>query len=437
MRAHEQSLVSASSDLSQAPPLHRFSFTQFPMPFVTLPPRMSVGEKGMVVNMQESGMPPMEISQSTGRGFSIIYRTINDVMSGRVAAPVGRPKELHSQEVDRILQVLRVMVQEADGRWEVTLAMLMKRAKVKFSEGTVRAAMHKRRIWFRVMRSKPKLTQHDIKDRCAFGKKYCKKKASWWVKHLHLVIDLKKFPVFTNAKGRNYAAAREVRGVYRGPGEGLDQGYVRVGKEQRCGSGVKGVMVAAGIGNGRVRLWHPIDGNWCGAAADNLYRRPMLRTLQKSHPTRKTFNVLEDNDPTGLVQGRDAGEEGGGHPRLRNPEAQPRPQPLRLWVVEGDQQEDARGRAEVPRVEEGVPERLHSPAGPHRAGPPPDLHPQAHRRHGSARAPVARPEGHALRGGRQVISGNNCLHISPPHGPSLGRDMKRAHVDVLTLVCLR
>ena len=63
---------------------------------------MSVGEKGMVANMHESGMSPMEISQSTGRGFSSIYRTINDVMSGRVAAPVGRPKELHTEEVDRI-----------------------------------------------------------------------------------------------------------------------------------------------------------------------------------------------------------------------------------------------------------------------------------------------------------------------------------------------
>ena len=51
MRAHEPSLVSASSDLSQAPPPHRFSFTHCPMPFVTLPPRMSVGEKGMVVAM--------------------------------------------------------------------------------------------------------------------------------------------------------------------------------------------------------------------------------------------------------------------------------------------------------------------------------------------------------------------------------------------------
>ena len=148
------------------------------MPFVTLPPRMSVGEKRMVVNMHESGMSPMEISQSTGRGFSSIYRTINDAMSGRVAARVGRPQELHPQEVERILQALRVMVQEADGTWEVTLAMLMKRAKVKFSEGTVRAAMHQRRIWFRVMRSKPKLTKHDIKDRCAFGKKYSEKYCS-------------------------------------------------------------------------------------------------------------------------------------------------------------------------------------------------------------------------------------------------------------------
>ena len=58
MRAHEPSLVSASGDLSQSPPPHRFSFTQCPMPFVTLPPRMSVGEKGMVVNMHESGMSP-------------------------------------------------------------------------------------------------------------------------------------------------------------------------------------------------------------------------------------------------------------------------------------------------------------------------------------------------------------------------------------------
>ena len=117
-----------------------------PMVKVALPPRMSVGEKAMVINMVDYGMEPQEIADSTGRAFCTIYRTIQAAASQRKAARVGRPKELTSVEVTRIVWVLKRMVKEADSSWEVTLRMLMKRAKVKVCETTLRKAMQARVI---------------------------------------------------------------------------------------------------------------------------------------------------------------------------------------------------------------------------------------------------------------------------------------------------
>ena len=111
-----------------------------------LSPRMPVGEKAMVINMVNYGMEPQEIADSTGLAFCIIYRTIQAVASQRKAARVGRPKELTPVGVDRIVRVLKRMVKEADGCWEVTLRMLMKRAKVKVCETTLRKAMQARVI---------------------------------------------------------------------------------------------------------------------------------------------------------------------------------------------------------------------------------------------------------------------------------------------------
>ena len=87
----------------------------------------------------------------------------------------GRDPALTKKDITSLIKVIKAMIKKAKARYEITLAMVIKRAKVKASERTARKALQKRGIRFRKMRSKPKLTTKDIKARFAFGKKYRKK----------------------------------------------------------------------------------------------------------------------------------------------------------------------------------------------------------------------------------------------------------------------
>ena len=64
--------------------------------------------------------------------------------------------------------------------------------------------------------------------------------------------------------------------------------------------GVSSARVAAGVGNGRVRLWHVLPKTWTGAAAAKFYEGPTLAALKRTWPGKRVFTVLEDNDPTGF-----------------------------------------------------------------------------------------------------------------------------------------
>ena len=73
----------------------------------------------------------------------------------------GAAKTLTKKEVNRILSVLCALTRSAKGRTEVTLTILMKRAKVKVSASTFKGELHKRNVKFRRMRVKPLLTIGD------------------------------------------------------------------------------------------------------------------------------------------------------------------------------------------------------------------------------------------------------------------------------------
>ena len=104
---------------------------------------------------------------------------------------------------------------------------------VKASERTLRNALHSRNIYCRRLRTKPVLTDDDIKQRYSFAKKYSHMTKTSWRKKLHVIIDCKHFPVYVNGKGRAWAAQRDVRGAYRKPRQGLSRRYTAVPKDQR------------------------------------------------------------------------------------------------------------------------------------------------------------------------------------------------------------
>ena len=244
-------------------------------------------------------MPVGQIATATDRDKKSIYGALDQKPSGKTVK-LGRPPAMTRESIAHVIKTLKMLVKTAAARYEVTLGMIKEKSKCRASETTMRRTLQKRNIKFRRLRSKPILTNTDKRARFAFAKKYHTKSKSWWLKTVHMHIDLKNFSCYVNARARQYAAQREVRGGYRLPGQGLDEAYVVANKALRFNPGVKSAMIAAGVGNGRVRMWHALTNKWSGLAAADLYQGPAKDALKRAWPAKRCFTVLEDNDPTGF-----------------------------------------------------------------------------------------------------------------------------------------
>ena len=86
-----------------------------------------------------------------------------------------------------------------------------------------------------------------------------------------------------------------------GDGDGLKSPYVKGAKHLKWNPGAPGVIVLAGVKAGKVILWHYIDGKrWNAKTASECYAGPVLKCLKKHYPTRRSYTILEDNDPVGF-----------------------------------------------------------------------------------------------------------------------------------------
>ena len=81
----------------------------------------------------------------------------------------------------------------------------------------------------------------------------------------------------------------------------MNGGYVKPKKSLKYNTGATSALVMAGVCCGRVAMWHCVpNGRWSGEAASNMYGGPLKKALTKTWPTKRTWRVLEDNDPTGF-----------------------------------------------------------------------------------------------------------------------------------------
>ena len=112
-------------------------------------------------------------------------------------------------------------------------------------------------------------------------------------------LDNHVFKVATTSTGRKLLAKRVVRGVYRKKGKSLRPGHVKPNAALRLGLGVKGVLKAGGVGNGKVLVWHTVEERWSGAVAAAFYTDVVKPCLQSCYGMKRRFCILEDNDPTG------------------------------------------------------------------------------------------------------------------------------------------
>ena len=242
-------------------------------------------------------LPVTKIALAVDRNKTTVYEALGKDWEGETR---GRKELLKKAQVNLLVRTTKALIKKAAAKREVTLAMILRRAKVKVSERCARKALQKRNVRFRRMRSKPLLTKDDVKERFRFARKHRRKSKAWWRSKVHLYIDLKSWKVYPNAKSRALAAQRQVRGAYRAPGEGLGEGYVVVPKHLKQNTGAKPAMIAGGVGKGRVRLWHEVGRKWNSKVASDLYLGPVRAALRRSWPRKRKFVMLEDNDPTGF-----------------------------------------------------------------------------------------------------------------------------------------
>ncbi len=211
----------------------------------------------------------------------------------------GRPRALSEEQIDRLVKLVNAEVKKAAGKYPVTADFIRKRFRPKVCIRVIANALHQRGVWFHKLREKPVLTSEDVKARSAFATRYRSRTAAWWIEHVHLHVDNHVFKVPGNKATRRALAARKVHGTYQTAGRGLQSEHVKHGRQLRQGSGYRGVMVCGGVCSQGVVLWHVIDGQWCGRAAADVHSDPMRDALRRAFPEKRSFKLLEDNDPVG------------------------------------------------------------------------------------------------------------------------------------------
>ena len=211
--------------------------------------------------------------------------------------------------VDALFLVRRLdeLVRRSQNRYTVTVSMLKRSTRVKASERTISNALHDRKIVFRKLREKPVLTEADIEERYELAKKYRNRSTTWWLQNLHAGIDGKFFKMYLTCAARLVAARHATSGAYRSPGQGLDGAYVKPQKRVKYNTGAPSSLIVAGVGAGRMLVWHDVPcGRWRGQAAADMYKGPLHKSLIKAWGNKRHFNVLGDNDPTGFKSGKES-----------------------------------------------------------------------------------------------------------------------------------
>ena len=107
----------------------------------------------------EDEKAPSEIAELLHRDKATITRLLYQRPEN--VARAGRKKMLSEAAVTNLEHKLETLVKRAQGKYEVTAAMLRKSAKVKACVRTIANELHKRRIYFRPFRNKPVLTVAD------------------------------------------------------------------------------------------------------------------------------------------------------------------------------------------------------------------------------------------------------------------------------------
>ena len=223
----------------------------------------------------------------------------------------GRKRILTQTNLNRLDKTRDEIITKADNNYEVHWDDVIKRARVSKVHRTT-VAKNIRDAGFDIAARKPRLkpcrTEADEAERKAKCNVLRKLDVTFYATKPDATIDNKKWKVPKSVRGRKHLNALKVRFHLRKKSEGLTKGYTKPHpvKHRTNTGGV--VNLCAGIINNRVRVWHYLPKIWNGEEAAGLYTNVIHPALKRNRGNKRSYTILEDNDPTGYqsTQGKNA-----------------------------------------------------------------------------------------------------------------------------------
>ena len=213
----------------------------------------------------------------------------------------GRAKRLTPAQAQRLFDKRGELVRRAQGERYVPYREVRRSARVPEVHDTTTARYLKSfGVVWRRMREKPARTEAHEESRKDVCNLWRKRPASFWTETVDPIIDAKKYALPGNDAAARRLRQQRVSGTLRTRGEGLDAGHTRPNaKKHRFNAGGY-VRILGGICGDRVVLWEEVRGTWSGQRAADMYAGPIKRVLERQRPGKRSWLVMEDNDPTGF-----------------------------------------------------------------------------------------------------------------------------------------
>ena len=146
-------------------------------------------------------------------------------------------------------------------------------------------------------------------------RKWRQRPSAFWTDVVDLIIDAKKFSIPGSAAAAKRLRQQKVRGVMRTRKEGVQPGFTKPNLTKHKFNPGGAAHILGGICGDKVVLWEEISGKWCGDKAAEMYNGPIKKVLQRNRPGKRSWLIMEDNDPAGFKSSKGKMAKGANHMR--------------------------------------------------------------------------------------------------------------------------